>query len=92
MTGQKTATPWTPTPDEQGEHPELAHLAVLAHHLVLLTAVLRRTHANGKQPEVLTQQARGMVQVLRVLELQIDAYRQLIAVPVPPAKPSRRSR
>lgn len=85
------ASPWTPTDREQRAHAELAHLALLAHHLSVLTTVLTSVHAGGGQPEPLTQHARGMIQVVRVLQLQIDAYRQLIGVELPVPRPSSRA-
>jgi hypothetical protein len=73
-------------------HPELGHLSLLAHQLELLTASLTLVHTNGGQPEPLTHHARAMVQVVRVLQLQIDTYRELLSVQSPSKEPKPRRR
>lgn len=79
-------TPWSPAPSSLGAHPELGHIALLAHQLDVLTAVLTQVHGEGGPPEALTHHARGMVQVIRVLQLQLDAYREMIALPTEPKR------
>ena len=74
-----TARLWSPTQPALHDHPELAHMALLAHQLELLTAALTLAHAGDSQPEPLTDHARGMVQVVRILQLQIDTYRELVS-------------
>lgn len=73
--------PWSPDAASLGSHPELGHVALLAHQLDVLTAVLTHVHGAGGQPEALTHHARGMVQVIRVLQLQLDAYREMSVLP-----------
>jgi len=63
------------------QHPELGHLALLAHQLEILTNVLTLVHGGGGQSEALTHHARGMVRVTRILQLQLDAYRELVLMP-----------
>lgn len=70
---------WSPEQPALEQHPELAHLALLAHQLELLTAALTLAHAGKREPAPLTHHARGMVQVVRILQLQIDTYRELVA-------------
>jgi len=62
-------------------HPELGHLALLAHQLEVLTAVLTLVHSGSRQPEALTHHARGMVRVIRILQLQLDTYKELLLIP-----------
>lgn len=84
---------WSPEQPALEHHPELAHLALLAHQLELLTAALTLVHAGNRQPEPLTHHARAMVQVVRILQLQIDTYRELVAAhPAAPAVKKRRGR
>ncbi len=85
-----TSPPWTPPPEALQQHPELAHLALLAHHLRVLTDLFTIVHAGGDAEDPLLHQARGIVQVTRALQHQIEAYRQLRVVPkAVPAKPTR---
>jgi len=72
------STPWLLEPQALRRHPELGHLALLAHQLEVLTAVLTQVHGGGGQSEALTHHARGMVRVLHILKLQLDAYRELL--------------
>ena len=83
--------PWTPPVESLQQHPELGHLALLAHHLRVLTDVFTTLHSGGDAEDPLLHQARGIVQVTKVLQHQIEAYRQLRAVPKAPASrsPSR---
>lgn len=87
--GSPTSAPRSPDPQKLAQHPELGHLVLLAHHLEILTTVLTTVHAGGGQPEALTHHARGMVQVLRILRLQIDAYRDLLSMPQAPSTHGR---
>ncbi len=87
-----TRRPWTPDKPGLDRHPELGHLSLLAHQLDLLTTSLTLVHANGGQPEPLTHHARGMVQVVRILQLQIDTYRELLSLQSPSEEPRPRRR
>lgn len=75
------SAPWSLEPLVLSQHQELGHLALLAHQLEVLTAVLTQVHGGGGQSEALTHHARGMVRVIRILQLQIDAYRELVLMP-----------
>lgn len=79
--------PWTPTIESLQQHPELGHLALLAHHLRIITDLFTILHHGGDGEDPILHQARGIVQVTKVLQHQIEAYRQLRVVPKPP--PSR---
>lgn len=70
----------TPSPSLQAGHPELAHLAIVAHHLDVLTSVITQVHRGAQQPGPLTHQARSIVLVIRVLQLQADAYCRMAGV------------
>jgi flagellar biosynthesis/type III secretory pathway ATPase len=83
-----TTLPWTPPPEALHQHPELGHLALLSHHLRVLTELFTLLHSGGDAEDPLLHQARGIVQVTRVLQHQIEAYRQLRVVPKTPAPKS----
>lgn len=80
--------PWTPSVESLQQHPELGHLALLAHHLRVITDLFTVLHHGGDAEDPLLHQARGIVQVTKVLQHQIEAYRQLRAVPKPSASRS----
>lgn len=73
----------TPTPEELREHPQLATIAGLAAHLVLIEPVLAAVHRDGDSSAP-CEQARSMLRVVRILQSQLDAYRGLLAVGKPP--------
>jgi len=69
----------------------LGHLSLLDHHLALLESALAAAHSAAASGEALTHQARSMVQVARILRLQIEAYEELVAARlVPPSETARR--
>ena len=48
------SAPWSLEPRVLSQHPELGHLALLAHQLEILTNVLTLVHGGGGQSEALT--------------------------------------
>ena len=84
-----TSPPWTPPPEALQQHPELAHLALLAHHLRVLTDLFTILHAGGDAEDPLLHQARGTAKVTRPLNPQIKPYGHLRFFPrAVPAKPT----
>lgn len=75
------SSPWSPSSEEAMRHPELAHLALLDHELALLEQVLASAHARGERWGPARDQARSIVGVMRLLRMQVEAYRQLLALP-----------
>jgi hypothetical protein len=74
-------SPWSPAQAQLRQHPQLAALAAIDHQLRLVVGVLASAHegqADGR-PEL--HQARSIARVARLLQHQINAYRQLLALP-----------
>ena len=82
---------WSPGPSVLGQHPELGHVALLAHQMEVLTDVLTLVHGRGGQPEALKHHARGMVCVIRILQLQLDTYKELLLLPGDEPRPHGRA-
>lgn len=75
------SSPWSPSSEEVTRHPELAHLALLDHELALLEQALAAAHAQAGRDRPARDQARSIVGVMRLLRMQVEAYRQLLALP-----------
>lgn len=60
-------------------HPELASLVVLTTQLRLMPTVLAAVHDRVRR-DALSDQARAMSRVSRILERQIEAYMDLVEV------------
>lgn len=81
------------TPDQLREHPQLALLTTLLSQLAVVEPMLAAVHAGG-DTSATSDLARSLVRVVRILQMQVESYRQLLVVPEakPAARPPARGR
>ena len=81
------------TPDQLREHPQLAVLTTLLSQLAVVEPTLAAVHAGG-DTSAPADLARSVVRVVRILQMQVESYRQLLVAGEgkPAARPPARGR